>query len=415
MIRNETIWEAAVPFIKQCYSELGRTEQETTERLQHIREEITRTGSYVHTYSELEHGAKMAWRNSNRCIGRLFWQSLHVMDARDVQHFDEVRAALLNHIQYATNEGRIRPTITVFPARLHGKSRVQIWNHQLLRYAGYKRENEIGDETGHGHADGIIGDPHSLTFTRVCESLGWQGKRTDFDILPLVVQIDDGTPQWFPIPEELVLEVPLSHPEYDWFKQDLQLKWYAVPIISDMQLEIGGIAYTAAPFNGWYMGTEIGARNLADEQRYHVLPVVASKMGLQTTSNYSLWKDRALVELNTAVLYSFKEAGVSIVDHHTAAQQFMRFEQLEQTAGRSITGDWTWLIPPISPAATPIFHHQYDNRQQSPNFLYQDAPYEKLSVNDLRELHKLSELRESHALPEKSASCPFHSTSGSLS
>ena len=36
------------------------------------------------------------------------------------------------------------------------------------------------------------------------------------------------------------------------------MKWYGVPMISDMRLEIGGISYTAAPFNGWYMGTEIG-------------------------------------------------------------------------------------------------------------------------------------------------------------
>ncbi|MGR5915266.1 nitric oxide synthase oxygenase [Bacillus pacificus] len=55
-------------------------------------------------------------------------------------------------------------------------------------------------------------------------------------------------------------EVPIEHPEYPI--SSLGAKWYRVPMISDMRLEIGGISYTAAPFNGWYMGTEIGARNL---------------------------------------------------------------------------------------------------------------------------------------------------------
>ncbi|WP_368738983.1 nitric oxide synthase oxygenase, partial [Staphylococcus aureus] len=32
--------------------------------------EIKETGTYTHTEEELIYGAKMAWRNSNRCIGR---------------------------------------------------------------------------------------------------------------------------------------------------------------------------------------------------------------------------------------------------------------------------------------------------------------------------------------------------------
>jgi nitric-oxide synthase len=75
-----------------------------------------------------------------------------------------------------------------------------------------------------------------------------------------------------------------------------------------MKLEVGGIHYNAAPFNGWYMGTEIGARNLADTDRYNVLEKVAAIMGLDTERNTSLWKDKALVELNTAVLHSYKNA-----------------------------------------------------------------------------------------------------------
>ena len=57
-------------------------------------------------------------------------------------------------------------------------------------------------------------------------------------------------------------------------------------------------------------------------------------MGVDIKSNITLWKDRALLELNTAVLYSFKEDGVSIVDHHTAAQQFKKFEEKEMEIGK---------------------------------------------------------------------------------
>jgi nitric oxide synthase oxygenase domain/subunit len=40
----------------------------------------------------------------------------------------------------------------------------------------------------------------------------------------------------------------------------LHLKWYGVPIISNMDLKIGGITYPTAPFNGWYMVTEIAGK-----------------------------------------------------------------------------------------------------------------------------------------------------------
>jgi nitric-oxide synthase, bacterial len=210
----------------------------------------------------------------------------------------------------------------------------------------------------------------------VCEELGWEGNHTNFDLLPLVVQVNHEKPNWRTIPPNLVLEVNLSHPEYEWF-EELELKWYGVPMIADMRLEIGGIHYTAAPFNGWYMGTEIGARNLADEDRYNLLPLVADRMKLDMSRNSSLWKDRALLEVNRAVLYSYKKAGVSIVDHHTAAAQFKLFEEREKEKRRKLTGNWTWLIPPVSPALTHIFHQQYDNSTQLPNYFYQVAPYEK--------------------------------------
>lgn len=361
-MEHHQMWEAAERFIRTCYGELEKSAQETELRLQEVRESIARHGAYEHTAEELAHGAKMAWRNSNRCIGRFFWETLHVFDEREARTEEEMAEALFRHIEYATNGGKIRPAITVFAPRREGGEQLRIWNHQLIRYAGYETEY------------GLLGDPISLELTKACERLGWRGEGTAFDVLPLVLQAGDKAPRWFEIPREIVLEVPIIHPEIEAFA-DLHLKWYGVPIVSDMRLEIGGIDYLTAPFNGWYMGTEIGARNFADHKRYDMLPKVAQIMGLDTSREASLWKDKALVELNVAVLHSFKEKGVSIVDHHTASQQFLRFEEREQKKGRDVTGDWTWLIPPISPAATHIFHSAYENRVETPNFFYQEKMY----------------------------------------
>ena len=60
------------------------------------------------------------------------------------------------------------------------------------------------------------------------------------------------------------------------------MKWYALPAVSEVKLSLGGLNYTTAPFNGWYMGTEIGARNLSDPYRYNLLPRLARRLGLPT-------------------------------------------------------------------------------------------------------------------------------------
>ena len=143
-----------------------------------------------------------------------------------------------------------------------------------------------------------------------------------------------------------------------------------------MRLEIGGISYGAAPFNGWYMGTEIGARNFGDEGRYNMLPMIAKAMGLNVRSDRTLWKDRAMVELNMAVLHSFAKHGVTMVDHHTASQQLVVHEACENKAGRLMPADWSWIVPPLSGSATPVFHCPYQDVTFTPNLFYQPTPWQ---------------------------------------
>ena len=357
MSHSEILFEAAKGFVGLVHEELEIPG--LAERLAHIREEIDMTGTYRHLSHELEHGSRVAWRNSNRCIGRLYWKSLVVHDRRDVKNPSEVIDAMLDHLDEATNGGKIVPMITVFPPRTaDGKTPVRIWNKHLIRYAC------------HSTGEGIrTGDPAQEEFTGLCKKMGWKGGGGDFDVLPLLVQCGHTSPVMHDIPKDKVLEVELSHPDHPWFKE-LGLRWHALPLISDMMLEMGGIEYPAAPFNGWYMLTEIGSRNLGDENRYDMLPVVARKMGLRTDRSDVFWKDKALIVLNEAVLHSFKSAGVTLTDHHSASEQFMKFMRNEEMAGRKVTGDWSWLVPPMSASALGVFHREYDDTILSPNFHY---------------------------------------------
>ncbi|WP_159881776.1 nitric oxide synthase oxygenase [Paenibacillus puerhi] len=359
MPSRDQLGEEADIFIKACYGELNKSVSETKDRLSEVRREIEERGVYTHTYEELAHGARMAWRNSNRCIGRLPWNTLKAFDARQAQTEEDMAALLFEHLRVGYNQGKIRPCITIFsPA--HPDGPIRLWNQQLIRYAGYRTD------------DGVVGDPASVALTEACLRLGWRGQGTPYDILPLVIRIGDKAPRWFELPRELVVEVPIRHPELDWF-EELRLRWYAMPFICDMLLDIGGISYTAAPFNAWYMGTEIAARNLADPGRYNVLPRLARRMGLDTSTHATLWKDRALVELNLAVLLSYQEDGISMVDHHTASDQFKRFEHNEKQRNRTVTGEWSWLIPPVSPATTHMYHKDYDNSVRKPGFFRQPS------------------------------------------
>lgn len=185
------------------------------------------------------------------------------------------------------------------------------------------------------------------------EGFHFQGTR--FEVMPLAVSWVGEPAVIEAIPADLVLEVPLSHPEYAWFSR-LGLRWHALPAVSNQVLEIGGIRYPCAPFSGWYMGTEIGARDLSDEGRYNALPAIARGLGLDTSQERFLWKDRALVELNRAVLHSFQLAGVTIVDHHTASRQFMKFLKREESQGRPVSAEWSWIVPPMSGSVTGVFH-----------------------------------------------------------
>jgi len=96
MQSTEILFQKATSFITVLFQELDMSGVE--ERLSEVKNEIEKTGTYTHTFQELEHGVRMAWRNSNRCIGRLYWKSLILNDKRNVSSTKDIFNSLEEHL-----------------------------------------------------------------------------------------------------------------------------------------------------------------------------------------------------------------------------------------------------------------------------------------------------------------------------
>ena len=213
--------KAAEEFLRQVYTET-EPELPLTERLRQVLGEIDRRGVYTHTAHELVFGARVAWRNSARCIGRLYWQSLQVRDLRHLSDPAGVAQESVGHLRAATRGGRIRSTITVFAPDAPGRPAPRIRNDQLVRYAGHR-----------GPDGAVVGDPTQVEFTDRVVEMGWPRPQPlgRFDVLPLLITGADGRSRLFDVPPDAVHEVPLRHPEHPWFAR-LGLRWHSVPALS---------------------------------------------------------------------------------------------------------------------------------------------------------------------------------------
>jgi nitric-oxide synthase len=348
--------EEARAFLRQYHEEAGIGAAAARSRLAEAERALRRTGTYVHTPEELSWGARIAWRNHSRCIGRLLWRSLELRDRRHVTDPDAIAGEVEEHMRRALNGGRVRSVITVFAPVRPGALPAHLPAEQVCRYAGHIARG--GD---------VVGDRAHVEATRQAEASGWRGDGTPFDLLPVPIVTADGRRVHRALPADAVRRVPLRHPAHDAFSA-LRLEWYAVPCITGMILTVGGIDYPCAPFNGFYMSTEIASRNLVDPWRYDMLEPAARSFGLDPEGRDPLWRDRALTELNAAVIHSFAAEGVTLIDHHAAARDFMRFRAEEAAHGRKLQADWGWIVPPQAAAATPPFHLEMDDGTAVPNY-----------------------------------------------
>src|SRR5947208_82309 len=66
--------EEARAFLELFHREAGTSAAALQRRWAEVRRSLARTGTYRHTADELGYGARVAWRNQGRCIGRIFWE-----------------------------------------------------------------------------------------------------------------------------------------------------------------------------------------------------------------------------------------------------------------------------------------------------------------------------------------------------
>ncbi len=297
-VNEERLLKKARQFLEIIASEQGWSEEARAQRWQEIETEVQATGTYTHTYEELAYGAQISWRNASKCIARIQWNNMVVRDCRHVTEPDEMFRELEEHLRLATNGGNIQITMSVFRPKLP-KERwgPRVWNSQLIRYAAYPQPD-----------GSVLGDRANLDLTAAIIKLGWQppATKSPYDILPLVIEVPGKKPQIYEWNQDDVLEVEIEHPTIPEFKS-LNLRWYAIPAISNFRMDIGGVTYGCLPFNGWYMGTEI-ARDFLEDWRYDKMEELARVLKLDTSSEQTLWRDRVALELNTAILYSFQKA-----------------------------------------------------------------------------------------------------------
>jgi nitric-oxide synthase len=321
--------------------------------------ELGRRGQCSLSHGELAFGARLAWRQAERCVGRLYWQGLELFDRRDLHRAAEMAEALFEHLRFAYNGGDLRPAISVFDPGQPDLPGPRIWNPQLLRYAGYR---SAGGRQ--------IGDPAQNRLTSRLMQLGWRPSGDPFELLPVVIETEAEGPCLFPLPADCRQEVAIRHPRHGWLER-LALRWHAIPAVSEMALDLAGTLYRMVPFNGWYLDTEIAARNFSDVNRFNLMPRIAEGMGLDIRDDRSLWRDQAQLLLAEAVLYSFDQAGVTISDHHGIGHEFLEFCRAEQSQGREPQAEWSWVVPPMAGSLNVLYQEPFDNQAWKPAFVAQ--------------------------------------------
>ena len=100
--------EEARAFFQAYHDAAGHGRDLRQRRWAEVRRDLRKWGHYDHNPDELGFGARLAWRNTGRCIGRLPWESLEVADCRQIKDPHEIAARISDHLQEADSGGGIR-------------------------------------------------------------------------------------------------------------------------------------------------------------------------------------------------------------------------------------------------------------------------------------------------------------------
>lgn len=358
--RQERLLDSAREFMLQVKEELGWTDSQLEDRLLSIETEVIGTGTYTHTTDELRVGARLSWRNSAKCIGRISWNTLEVRDCRHIDDAEGIFKEVGNHLRIATAGTNIKSVMTVFRPQAHNEALgTRFWSSQFILYAAYKDEN-----TGE-----VLGDVANLELTDyLLKNKLWTPPepRTAHDVLPLVLKRSgEPKPYIHQIPQELTFEVNIEHPSIPEITA-LGYKWSTVPAICNFKMTLGGVVYQNLPFNGWFMSTEI-VRNLME--RYDAGPAVAKACGIITAKD-PFWRQQVSLELERAVLHSFKKNGYTIVDPASSGQSFCTHVQREREQfGRECPAQWSWIGGLVGPT-NPTWHLEMRDFLVNPQYDY---------------------------------------------
>mmetsp|Transcript_1755 Transcript_1755/g.3894 ORF Transcript_1755/g.3894 Transcript_1755/m.3894 type:complete len:1532 (+) Transcript_1755:163-4758(+) len=360
MLKQERMVATAREFYEHVKEVLEWSDNQLESRFSQIEEEIQATGSYIQTTEELETGARLAWRNSAKCVGRIAWNTLKIRDCRHIKDPDKMFKEVRQHLLEATAGTNIQSVMTVFkPQAATEVFGTRFWSSQFVRYAAYK--NML---TGK-----IVGDPANLEITEYLISNNlWTPpeKISRFDVLPLVLKLPGKKkPIIHELPKDCIFEVDLEHPDRPELSA-LGLRWSTVPAISNFKMNLGGIVYQNMPFNGWFVSTEI-VRNLME--RYDVGPEIAAAIGLDTEKN-AMWRQMVSCEVEHMVLHSFQKHKFTIVDPMTVGRQFCTHVQREREQfGRECPGQWSWIGGLLGPT-NPTWHLELRDFLVKPQYEY---------------------------------------------
>ena len=75
------------------------------------------------------------------------------------------------------------------------------------------------------------------------------------------------------------------------------------------------------------------------------------------------------------MIFTLQVAGVTIQDHHSAAESFMQHYANELKARGGCPADWVWVVPPMSSNLTPVYHQEMLTYFMKPSYEYQDKAW----------------------------------------
>lgn len=249
-VSDVTLLREAREFIAIYSKEKALSADYAHGRFVEIEASVKITGAYDLSVDELEFGAQLSWRNAPKCANRSKYQELTVLDCRHVQTNTGAFESILEMLDASISSGATIARMAVFrPKQKNEKQGPRIWNKMILRFAGYRL---LSGE--------VLGDPVDVDFTEMLQKrFGWipPDPKTAWDVLPILMQLDETKcPELFKLPSTHVPIVHVRHPDMPGLNS-LNLRWFGIPVVSSLELTIGGLQFTAIPFLGWFADNEV--------------------------------------------------------------------------------------------------------------------------------------------------------------